>query len=165
MADAGVVSMPTSKGRLTRARAAGTVLAWLLAATAATLVGAVAVGAIGSGIVSPADHPLSPAEVSARLAEPAGPAQSPSTGASTTTTRSTGAPPTATTAAPKVINSAGGTVLARCAPELEIVSATPAQGYRLKDVEPHDGGARVRFETHDSRVEVTVSCAGGTPQA
>ena len=64
-----------------------------------------------------------------------------------------------------MLGSAGGTVIARCAPAVVIVSATPAQGFRLKDIEPEDGGQRVRFEAGDTRVEVTVTCAAGVPQA
>lgn len=172
--------MPTFSGRSSRARTAGAVLAWLLAAAAATLVGVIAVGAIGSGIVPPSGRLLSPSEVSARLAEPARSAAptpttptapspatpsraTPTPGAPTST--STPVPTSAAAATPRVLGSPGGTVLARCGPAVEVVSAIPAQGYDLKDIEPHDGRWRVRFEAGRTRVEVMVSCVGGQPRA
>lgn len=186
--------MPTLSGRSSRARTVGTVLAWLLAAAAATLVGVVAVGAIGSGIVPPSGRLLSPSEVSARLAEAAGPAPAtptttavgptaptpttpiPTTPIPTTPSRTTptsGVPtPTSTpvptsvaAATPRVLGSPGGTVLARCGPAAEVISAIPAQGYDLKDIEPHEGQWRVRFEAGRTRVEVLVSCVDGRPRA
>ena len=56
--------------------------------------------------------------------------------------------------APEVIATAGGTVLARCAGgRPEVVSATPAQGFRVQ-TEEEDGGPRVRFRAGDVRIEV-----------
>lgn len=179
--------MPTLSGRSSRARTVGTVLAWLLAAAAATLVGVVAVGAIGSGIVPPSGRLLSPSEVSARLAEPVGSAApTPTTPTTTTvgpaaptpttpsrtiptsgvpTPTSTPVPTSVAAATPRVLGSPGGTVLARCGPAVEVVSAIPAQGYDLKDIEPHEGRWRVRFEAGRTRVEVVVSCVDGRPRA
>jgi hypothetical protein len=52
-------------------------------------------------------------------------------------------------------------VLARCAGGVpEVVSATPAQGFRVQ-TEEDDGGPRVRFRAGGSRVEVCVGCADG----
>lgn len=150
-------------------------LAWLVAVGAATLAGMVAVGAIGSGIVPAAERPLSPAELSSRLAEP--PSQPAATTPATTTTVTTAAttPNGSTATTPAVFSSAGGTVLARCTralnpgpgsgPGIEVVSATPAQGYQVKDIEPEDGGQRVRFESDRSRVEVRLDCVDGQPRA
>jgi hypothetical protein len=65
------------------------------------------------------------------------------------------------TAATDVVASPGGTVVARCVGDtLEIVSASPAQGFRLHDERE---GSRVRFESEESKVEVRVSCQGGRP--
>jgi hypothetical protein len=67
-----------------------------------------------------------------------------------------------------VFTSRGGTIVARCSPTAQVVSATPAQGYRLKDVQPEDGGQRVRFETGGSghnRVEIQITCVAGHPTA
>jgi hypothetical protein len=41
-----------------------------------------------------------------------------------------------------------------------VVSATPAQGFRVQ-TEEDDGGPRVRFRAGGSRVEVRVGCADG----
>jgi hypothetical protein len=54
-----------------------------------------------------------------------------------------------------------GTIVARCgAGTVEIVSASPGQGYQLDDEQE---GARVRFESDETHVEVRVSCRDGRP--
>ena len=45
-----------------------------------------------------------------------------------------------------------------------MVSATPAQGFRVQ-TEDEDGGPRVRFRAGDTRIEVNLTCAGGRPVA
>jgi hypothetical protein len=72
-------------------------------------------------------------------------------------------PPADPGAAPEVIATAGGTVLARCTGgRPEVVSATPAQGFRVQ-TEDEDGGPRVRFRNGDARFEVNLRCVGGRP--
>jgi hypothetical protein len=142
-------------------RTAGVVAAWLVAVAAATLVGMAAVGAIGSGISDRGPRPLGQAEISERLGTSA---TAPPPATSTTTTAPT-TTQTVPAAAPEVINTGGGTVLVRCTPDVEIVSATPAQGYRVEDIEPNDGGQRVRFRSGGTRVEIRIHCRGGEPQA
>jgi hypothetical protein len=106
-------------------------------------------------LLGPGEHPLTPAEVDARLAsaDPAQPVDTPAA-----------VPPAAgPAAAPEVIATAGGTVLARCAGEVpEVVSATPAQGFRVQ-TEDDDGGPRVRFRAGHSRFEVNLRCVDGRP--
>lgn len=151
-----------------RARTAGALLAWLAAAAAATVAGSVAVGAIGSGILPPAERPLSADEVTTRLAQARAQATTtaPGTTAPTTTGPGPAAPPaTDPSDATELVSSQGGIVIARCAPGIQVVSATPAQGYRLKDVEAEDGGQRVRFESGHTRVEVRLNCVAGRPVA
>jgi hypothetical protein len=64
-----------------------------------------------------------------------------------------------------VIATAGGTVLARCTGGTpEVVSAVPAQGFRVQ-TEDDDGGPRVRFRSGDTRFEVNMRCADGRPVA
>lgn len=131
------------------------VAAWAAAVGAALVVGLTAVGAIGAGLLGPGQQPLTPAEVDARLAsaEPAPPAPE---------TPLTAAP---STGSPEVIATAGGTVLARCAgARAEVVSATPAQGFRVQ-TEDEDGGPRVRFRAGQTRIEVNLTCADGRPVA
>jgi len=126
------------------------VAAWAAAVGAALVVGLTAVGAIGAGLLGPGQQPLTPAEVDARLAS-ADPA--------------TPAPGTAVAAPPEVIATAGGTVLARCTGDRpEVVSATPAQGFRVQ-TEDDDGGPRVRFRAGQTRIEVNLTCADGRPVA
>ncbi|HET9139799.1 hypothetical protein [Actinophytocola sp.] len=140
-----------------RTRAAGATVAWLATAAAATVAASVAVGAIGSGILPSAEPPLRPDEVDRRLA--AAPAPATSTAPARTAPVSTGRP------APTVLSSPGGIVLARCEPDPFIVTTAPGQGYGVKDIEPEDGGQRVRFESGRNRVEVLVTCTGGVPSA
>ena len=45
-----------------------------------------------------------------------------------------------------------------------MVSATPAQGFRVQ-TEEEDGGPRVRFRAGDVRIEVNLSCTDGRPVA
>jgi hypothetical protein len=134
-------------------------LAWLGAVVVATVVGLMAVNAIGAGLVGPGQRVLDATEVDARLAA-AGPAPTPAP---------TSAPPTsapASAAASVVIPSAGGIVVARCVDGVgvDVVSATPNQGWGTHDDAEEDRG-RVRFESGNRRVELRLSCVGGRPQA
>jgi hypothetical protein len=142
----------------TRTRLVAGVAAWAAALGAALVVGLTAVGAIGAGLLGPGQQPLTPAEVDARLAsaEPAAPVDTPAT-----------VPPApgGSGTAPQVIATDGGTVLARCTGNSpEVVSATPAQGFRVQ-TEDDDGGPRVRFRSGDTRFEVNLRCADGRPVA
>lgn len=134
-------------------------LAWLGAVVVATVVGLMAVNAIGTGLVGPSQHVLDPTEVDARLAA-AGPALGP------TPTSVPAAPTTSPSAAePAVIPSAGGIVVARCVDgRVDVVSATPELGWGIHDESDEDRG-RVRFESGDARVELRLSCVDGRPQA
>jgi hypothetical protein len=133
------------------------VLAWAATVVVATLVGMSAVGAMGSGILGAGEEPLTPAQVDQALAA----------------ARATPAPPPPTPAPPtpdaqaapvgptEVVTSPGGTVLARCvAGVVEVVSASPAQGYRLDDEQER---FRVRFESEETDVDVRLSCLNGVP--
>jgi hypothetical protein len=136
-----------------RTRVVAGVAAWAAAVGAALVVGLTAVGAIGAGLLGSAQQPLTPAEVDARLAsaDPATPA--PETAAP--------AASVGPSAAPEVIATAGGTVLARCTGDRpEVVSATPAQGFRVQ-TDDDDGGPRVRFRAGQTRIEVNLTCANG----
>jgi hypothetical protein len=144
-----------------RTRLVAGVAAWAAAVGAALVVGLTAVGAVGAGLLGPGPQPLTPAEVDARLAsaEPVPSVVAPTPVAS--------ADPGAVDpgAAPEVIATSGGTVLARCAGgRPEVVSATPAQGFRVQ-TEDENGGPRVRFRAGDLRIEVNLTCADGRPVA
>ena len=140
-----------------RTRLAAGVAAWLAAVGAALAVGIGAVSAIGTGLLGPAQQPLSPAEVETRLAAADGPAPvEPTPG---------GSAPVEAGAAPEVIATAGGTVLARCTGDRpEVVAATPAQGFRVQ-TEDDDGGPRIRFRAGKARFEVRLTCTDGHPAA
>jgi len=140
-----------------RTRLVAGVAAWAAALGAALAVGLTAVGAIGAGLLGAEQQPLTPAEVDARLAsaEPGAPAPQ------------TAAPEVLAPemVAPEVIATAGGTVLARCTADVpEVVSATPAQGFRVQ-TEDDDGGPRVRFRDGGTRIEVNLRCVDGRPVA
>jgi hypothetical protein len=141
-----------------RTRLVAGVAAWAAAVGAALVVGLTAVGAIGAGLLGPAQQPLTPAEVDARLAsaEPLPPSE---------TVVAPAPAPDGPAGAPEVIATAGGTVLVRCSGGVpEVVSATPAQGFRVQ-TEDDDGGPRVRFRDGGTRIEVNLTCAGGRPVA
>jgi hypothetical protein len=145
-----------------RARTAGVVLVWLVAVGVATLAGMAAVGAVGQGLLNGPERPLRQQEINSSLAQ-----QRPSSTSATPGPATTQPPPQAPASTSKVFGTQGGTVIARCTPAggIEVVSASPAQGYGLKDVEAEDGGQRVRFETGRTRVEVQLTCVSGQPQA
>jgi len=155
-----------------RTRLVAGVAAWAAALGAALVVGLTAVGAIGAGLLGAEQQPLTPAEVDARLAsaEPVAPAPqiaAPAAAAPEVAAPEVAAPEVVApeVAAPEVIATAGGTVLARCTAVVpQVVSATPAQGFRVQ-TEDDDGGPRVRFRDGGTRIEVNLRCAGGRPVA
>jgi len=134
---------------------------WALFAAASVGVGFVAAGLVG--------HPFSdPAGVAAAAPPPAGsrptsvtPTPGP-TGSSASSPRPTGAGPEPTVHS---VTTRGGFVAGSCRAGLVTVSASPAIGWQIKDV---DSGqvvdARVRFEATggDGRVEVHGWCSGDT---
>ena len=140
-----------------RARTALVAIAWAAAVVVATLVGMSAVGAIGSGIVGGGQRPLTSDQVdeslaaarAAEAAEPAAPSPAPAP---------TSAAPAGAT---DVVGSPGGTIVARCtAGAVEVVSASPAQGFRLDD-EQED--SRVRFESEETDGEGAAELPGRPP--
>jgi hypothetical protein len=145
-----------------RARTALVAIAWAAVVVVATLVGMSAVGAIGSGIVGGGQRPLTSDQVdeslaAARAREPAEPA-APSPAPPSPAAAPTSAAPAGTT---DVVGSPGGTIVARCtAGAVEVVSASPAQGFRLDDEQEH---SRVRFESEETDVEVRLSCQNVRP--
>jgi hypothetical protein len=134
-------------------------LGWAGAVVAATVVGMSAVGAIGSGILGAGQEPLTPAQVDQALAAARSvPAPAPAHGS---TPASAPSPPVSPDPPTEVVTSPGGTIVARCTGQaVEVVSATPAQGFRLH--EEHEG-ARVRFRSEEAEVEVDLRCQDGRP--
>ncbi len=171
----------------TRARTIGVTLSWIAAAAVAIAVGTAAVGALGNGIIETAPQPLTTSEVTDTLAGLT-PVPAPTTPAATTpsltpTPTSTAPPPAETTDPPPaepvdpppidpppgesvVTQTAGGTVVSRCADGLvTLLAYPPAQGFAIDQVDPGPTDhASVRFEGGETRVDVDVRCNGDTPE-
>jgi cytoskeletal protein RodZ len=135
---------------------------WIVAAVAATAVGLAAVAAIGTDIFGAGQDPLSQSEVDQLLASRTQPPpSSPSSPSSTTTTTTTTAAPPPTVETPTV----GGTVISRCTANglVEVVTATPAQGYQLDSEDGIEDHPSVKFTNGDTKIEVRLRCVNGTP--
>ncbi|MFC5286691.1 hypothetical protein ACFPM7_06475 [Actinokineospora guangxiensis] len=140
------------------------VLLWCAAAGAGVLVGITAVDAIGTDFLGDGRAPLSASEVDALLAGRS--ALPPTTDA--TAMPSTSEPPT-----PRQLqtDTPGGTVISLCTTsgQVDILSATPAQGYRVESQDSDDDdGPSVTFtaddqEADDQDVEIRLRCADGVP--
>lgn len=141
----------------TRTRSLLTVGGWLAAVAAATTVGVLAVGAIGSGIAGTTTRPLSHSEVTHALAT----AKTPTPARTTSDTRSPAS------GVSRVLGSKGGTVVARCsAGKVTLVSWSPAQGYETDDVNRGPATtASLQFETGQVEITIRVDCRGGVPTA
>lgn len=129
------------------------VLAWIVTAAVATGAAVAVLGLLGGSLTGASGHVMSQDEVRAALASaPAAPAQP-------SGTRALGGDP-------KVITTAGGTVIASCAGGLvQVRSWSPAQGYAVDDVDTEpDDTVKVDFEsdTHED-VEVELGCTNGEP--
>ncbi|HET6728422.1 MAG TPA: hypothetical protein VFG96_03325 [Jiangellaceae bacterium] len=146
---------------------------WLVIAALAAGVTLATVSVLGSGIFGGSTQTMSQEEVDRALAVAT---VSPEPG---TTSPGTTSPPAPTgTSAPSstidrsgsdptVVSSAGGRVIARCTgPEAEVLSWTPAQGFRTKKVELGPApDVRVEFESDDRDVKVELRCEDGNPTA
>nr|WP_191910186.1 hypothetical protein [Microbispora cellulosiformans] len=97
--------------------------------------------------------------------EASGPARSPGTSTPDTRTPETRTRGVEPATARKLISTGAGSVIARCDGRLaRLQSWTPAQGFRVDDVDPGpDDRARVRFESDEGKLEIEVRCAGGVP--
>ena len=139
---------------------------WALFAAASVGVGFAAAGLVGDPFSDPAGATAAAPPPTAD-SRPTGGTSSPrSTGSSVSGPRPTGTG-AATDPEPTVhsVTTRGGFVAGSCRAGLVTVSASPAIGWQIDDV---DGGqvvdARVRFEATggDGRVEVHSWCSGGT---
>jgi hypothetical protein len=154
------------------------VAGWLITGFLATGAGVAVIGLLGEPLTGSALRPLSSAEIDEALAGTtpqavAGPASTP---ASPVPSMSASPDPSAspvpsTSVAPvtgrsEVIDTAGGSVIARCEDGLVMLRAwSPAQGFHVDKVErgPADR-ARVEFESDETDVKVEVRCsADGSP--
>lgn len=133
------------------------VVLWVVAAAAATAVSLAAVAAIGSDIFGAGQDPLSQSEVDQLLANP------PTESSATTSPTSSTPPPPADTRT----DTPGGTVISRCDSGLvRVVSASPAQGYRVDAHDDElDDHPSVKFESDSREIEIRLRCVAGTPNA
>ena len=143
--------------------------AWLFGAALTATAAAAAVNAVGSGLLGQSSPVLSQDEVQRRLSGTAQP-ESPGVEVPTGTPSAAGPSPSGDTPSPaaaRVLATAGGTVVARCAAgQVSLVSWSPAQGYRTDDVNRGPAAAAsVKFKSSDTEVTVTATCVGDEPQA
>jgi hypothetical protein len=141
-------------------------LGWLGVTIAASGISLTAVTLVGSSIGDPVAEPLSTEQVQARLAQ-AGGSASP-------TSRST-SDPTATaspsqTPAPDstgVLESEGGSVVARCTDgKVWLQSWSPADGFEA-DVDERGPGSNavLEFKSDDDEYRMRITCQSGRPTA
>jgi hypothetical protein len=135
---------------------------WVVAAAAATAVGLAAVAAIGTDIFGAGSDPLSQSEVDELLASRTQPPPT-STSSSAPSSPVTTTTPTPPAERPTVTE--GGTVIARCttAGLVEILSASPAQGYQVEREDGVEDHPEVKFTSGDRKVEIRLRCVNGIP--
>ncbi|WP_371779943.1 hypothetical protein [Streptosporangium subroseum] len=158
------------------------VAGWLITGFLATGAGVAVIGLLGEPLTGSALRPLSSAEINEALAgttpqavagptadpapTPAPPASSTSVSPAPTPTPSSSASAAPVTGRSGVIDTAGGSVIARCEDGLVTLRAwSPAQGFHVEKVErgPADR-ARVEFESDETKAKVEVRCsADGSP--
>ncbi|MER7334917.1 MULTISPECIES: septum formation initiator [unclassified Micromonospora] len=147
------------------------VAGWLATAVVATLIGVAAIRWVGESIAgTPGGVVLSQEEVERALASP----ESTATGAgpsfpAPTATGAAPSSPAPTGPAPqgerRALSTTGGTAVAECRPDgVWLVSWTPAQGYRVSDVDRGpDDDVEVTFAGPAGEFELKVRCVGREP--
>jgi hypothetical protein len=159
-----------------RTRAVLVVAGWLLAAGGTATTATVALNTLGQGLLGPSNRPLTQEEIQRRLAADRPTGAVPSPGVSSVpvpsaepsgSTAPAPAPPPAPPATPKVFATDGGTVRAQCAgAQATLTYWSPNQGFHTDDVARGPAAAAsVKFESATAEIRVTVTCAGGVPQA
>jgi hypothetical protein len=130
---------------------------WLTAAAAATVIGVLATGAAGAGITGTTTTPLSQQQVTRALAQTS-PAPS---------HQQTATPFTAPGGVTRVLDTPGGTVIARCLTgQATLLSWSPAQGYDSENIHPGPApAATISFDAGDTETRVRVDCPAGIPTA
>lgn len=158
-------------------RAALVLGAWTATAAAAVVAGLAAVSVLGEGITDQTTKPMTAAQVRDELAEPAPTSSSPApvspspTGARRKPKATAEDPAKTVTPSPtgitRILNSRGGSVLARCVNDTAyLVSWTPLQGYSADAARRGPAPTvSVEFQSGDRRIAVIVSCSGGQPFA
>jgi hypothetical protein len=133
------------------------IVGWLIAASAATTVGVLAVRAVGASVVHATTSPLSQDQVESALTR----------GTQASPQQSTTTPSVTPGGVSRVLATPGGTIIARCLNgDATLLSWSPAQNYA--DEEIHAGPAptaTIIFETEGTEMHVRVGCPAGVPTA
>jgi hypothetical protein len=126
---------------------------WVAAAAVAAGVAWAGIGVVGDQVTDDRPAPLSADEVAQAVASQSASSTTTAPGGAPTTTAAPPVDPSATT---RTIRMEGGVVTLSFTPAgVDVVGATPNQGFTV-DTEPeHGNGARVEFESdgHESRVD------------
>jgi hypothetical protein len=141
-------------------------LAWLAAAVAASVIAWQGVGLVGDQVTDRRPATLTPEEIEAELAEPAGEDPSPTTSPPGTggsapegSTTTPGDDPAAET---RTYDLGGGSVALRFTPDgVEIAWARPKPDFEVRDQPAEGNGWRVEFVGDEGRSRVEGWWAGG----
>ncbi len=129
---------------------------WLLAAAVTAGAGTVALDVVGAGILGPQNQPLSQDDVARALET-----------VPTTTTPVAPATASSSAPAPRGLTVPGGSLVAKCTgDQVELLSWSPAPGYRTDDVSRGPAAtASVKFKDDGTENLTAVTCRGGEPHA
>ncbi|MEV7038203.1 hypothetical protein [Amycolatopsis sp. NPDC051061] len=129
---------------------------WLLAAVITAGAGTVALDVVGAGILGPQNQPLSQDDVARALET-----------VPTTTTPVAPTPTSSSAPAPRGLTVPGGSVVAKCTgDQVELMSWSPAPGYRTDDVSRGPAAtASVKFKDGGTENLTVVTCRDGEPHA
>jgi hypothetical protein len=144
---------------------ATSVIAWTLGAAVSVGVGLLALSLIGVGLTNGSGDHLTQPVGRADLPGPTVPSSQPTAGdPSATPSASATTTATATMGQNRTIDSAGGTVVARCQPGgAYLVYWSPSPGFRAGvDIRGPAAEARLSFESSTREINVRVTCIGLT---
>jgi hypothetical protein len=129
---------------------------WLLAAAVTAGAGTVALDVVGAGILGPQNQPLSQDDVARALET-----------VPTTTTPVAPTPTSSSAPAPRGLTVPGGSLVAKCTgDQVELMSWSPAPGYRTDDVSRGPAAtASVKFKNDGTENLTVVTCRDGEPHA
>lgn len=138
------------------------VVGWIIAASVATTVGLLAVGAVGASVIGTQPSALSQEQVERALTRGS---QSTSPQPEATAPQPKATAPTTPEGVSRVLATPGGTIIARCHNgDATLLSWSPAQGFNVEEI--HAGPARTAtlfFDTGRTQLQVRVTCDTGVP--
>jgi len=141
-------------------------LGWLAVTIAASGISLTAVTLVGSSIGDPVAEPLSIEQVEARLAQ-AGGSASPTSRPTSDPTATASPSQAPAPGSPRVLQSEGGSVVARCTDgKVWLQSWSPANGFEADDVERGPASnAGLEFKSDDDEYRLRITCQSGRPTA